>query len=110
MYYPFFVALYEIIHRNKTSCDPQDDSRIVLFQPAFIMDFVCRWCEASGFTFRHDRIYGADRYVIRFDMGPNWAIFFGKFVQTIGEQFKDKNLESKIINNTIFIKIIDSHI
>ena len=72
------------------------------------MDFVCSWCEASGFHYRHDKVYNADKYVIRFDMGPKWTIFFGKFIQSISEQFKEKNLETEITNNTVVFKITDS--
>ena len=72
------------------------------------MDLVCSWCQASGFPYVRDKVYNVDKYVIRFDMGPKWAIFFGKFIQTISEQFKDKNLETEIINNTVVFKIIDS--
>ena len=43
-------------------------------------------------------------------MGPKLAIFFGKFIQTISEQFKDKNLETEIINNTVVFKITDSFV
>jgi len=72
------------------------------------MDAVCSWCEASGFPYVRDKVYNVDKYVIRFDMGPKWAIFFSKFIQTISEQFKDKNLETEIINNTVVFKITDS--
>ena len=72
------------------------------------MDALYCWCEASGFPYVHDRVYNVDKYVIRFDMGPKWAIFFGKFIQIISEQFKDKNLETEIINNTVVFKIADS--
>lgn len=72
------------------------------------MDFACYWCEASGFPYRHDKNYNADKYVIRFDMGCNWALFFGKFVQAISEKFKDKNLETEVTNNTVVFKITDS--
>lgn len=72
------------------------------------MDIVCSWCEGAGFPYVRDKIYNVDKYVIRFDMGPKWAIFFGKFIQRISEQFKDKNLETEIINNTVVFKITDS--
>jgi hypothetical protein len=36
-------------------------------------------------------------------MGPKWALFFGKFVQTISELFEEKDLE--IINNIIVTKL-----
>ena len=71
-------------------------------------DAVCSWCEAAGFPYVRDTVYNVDKYVIRFDMGPKWAIFFGKFIQTISEQFKDKNLETETINNTVVFKITDS--
>jgi hypothetical protein len=73
-----------------------------------VMDLVCSWCQASGFPYVRDRVYNVDKYVIRFEMGPKWAIFFGKFIQTISEQFKDKNLETEIINNTVVFRITDS--
>ena len=52
---------------------------------------VFSWCKASGFPYIRDKVYNADKYVIGFDIGPKWAIFFGKFVQAIIEQFKDIN-------------------
>jgi hypothetical protein len=69
------------------------------------MDFVCSWCDASGFPYRHDRANDADMYTIRFDVGPKWAVFFEKSVRAIGDHFKEKNLEVEVINNTIIIKI-----
>jgi hypothetical protein len=71
------------------------------------MDLVCNWCEASGFPYRHDRIHDVDKYVIQFDIGPKWDIFFGKFIQTIGRQFKDKHLETETVGNTAVINITD---
>jgi hypothetical protein len=70
------------------------------------MDAVCSWCDASGFPYRHDndKTNNADIYTIRFDMGRKWSVFFGKFVQHIGEHFEIKNSEIEVTNNTVIIK------
>ena len=69
---------------------------------------VSTWCEQSGFSYGYDDNNDADVYTIRFDLGPKWVLFFGKFVQAISEKFKDKNLETEVTNNTVVFKITDS--
>jgi hypothetical protein len=69
------------------------------------MDAVCSWCEASGFPYRYDKTNDADIYIIRFDLGEKWPIFFGKYIQAIAEHFKVKNLEAEVTNNTVMFKI-----
>lgn len=70
------------------------------------LDFACSWCEASGFTYRHDRDNAIDRYVFRFDLGKNWPVFFAKFIQKISKYLgEEKNLEIEVINNTLIVNI-----
>jgi hypothetical protein len=54
------------------------------------MDVVSSWCDASGFPYRQDnyKTNNAEIYTIRFNMATKWSVFFGKFVQHIGEHFK----------------------
>jgi hypothetical protein len=69
------------------------------------LEVVCSWCEASGFPYRYDETNDADIYTIRFDLGKNWSIFFGKFVQVIAEHFEEKNLKLEVTNNTVLFNI-----
>lgn len=69
------------------------------------MKFVCEWCEASGFPYRHDRDNSGDKYAFRFDLGKNWPIFFEKFVRKISEHLEEKNVAIEALNKTLLVNI-----
>jgi hypothetical protein len=71
------------------------------------LEVVCSWCEASGFPYRYDETNDADIYTIRFDLGKNWSIFFGKQTQIILDELKIRNAEVKVTNNTVMLKFKD---
>jgi hypothetical protein len=70
------------------------------------MDVVSRWCDASGFPYRQDnyKTNNVEIYTIRFNMATKWSVFFGKFVQHIGEHFNVRNSEVEVTNNTVVFK------
>lgn len=69
------------------------------------MDAVCAWSEISGFPYRqYKKGNSADTYVIRFDMGARWSLFFGKFIK--GEHFHTYNLQVEVIERTVIIEFL----
>lgn len=72
------------------------------------MDAVCAWSEISGFPYRqYKKGNSADIYVIRFDMGARWSLFFGKFIKAIGEHFHTYNLQVEVIDRTVIIEFLE---
>jgi Lhr-like helicase len=47
------------------------------------------------------RINNADIYVMHFDMGRKWSLFFGKFLQFVFEDLKLKNVEFEVTDNMV---------
>jgi hypothetical protein len=69
------------------------------------IDVLLSWLEVSGFHYRHDNVNNADIYVMHFDMGRKWSLFFGKFLQFVFEDLKLKNIEFEVTDNMIVFRI-----
>ena len=71
---------------------------------SFIEAF-CDWCEASGFPYRYDKTNDADTYILRFDIGTKWSVFYGKLMQYILQDLEVEDSEIEVTNNTVIFKI-----
>lgn len=63
------------------------------------------WLESSGYNFRYDRFNGMDIYVIQFDLGRQFSLYFKHQMQLAFGQFKIKNAEAEMTDNTVILKI-----
>ena len=69
------------------------------------MDGLCSWLDASGYNYRIDTINNTDTYIIQFDMGRNWSLYFKTQMQLIFEHYNIKNAETKMTDNTVILNI-----
>ena len=70
------------------------------------MDALFSWLDASGYNYRIDETNDKDTYIIQFDMGRNWSLFFKTQMQFVFEYYNIKNAEVKMTDNTVIIKLI----
>lgn len=63
------------------------------------------WLDSSGYNFRYDRFNGMDIYVIQFDLGRKFSLYFKTQMQLAFGQFKIKNAETEMTDNTVILKI-----
>jgi hypothetical protein len=69
------------------------------------MNGLCSWLDSSGYDFRIDSFDGMDIYVIQFDMGRKWSLYFKTQMQIAFEQFSIKDAKAEMTDNTIILKI-----
>jgi len=69
------------------------------------MDSLCSWLDASGYHYRHDSFDDIDIYVIQFDMGRKWTLYFRTLLLFVSEYCNIKNAEVELTNNTVVLKI-----
>jgi hypothetical protein len=70
------------------------------------MDALFSWLDASGYNYRIDRVYdNVDTYIIQFDLGRNWSLYFKTQMQLVFEYYNIKNAEAKMTDNTVIIQI-----
>ena len=112
----FITRIFDMLNDEQLSRLAQDyvkyefkEQMQMIMQECTLLNYIdglCRWLEMSGFPYRHDndKTNNADIYTIRFDMGRKYSVFFGKFVQHIGEHFEIKNSEIEVTNNTVIFK------
>jgi hypothetical protein len=76
------------------------------YNMASILNFICDWCKASGFPYRHDADNGNDICVLRFDLGQNWPVFSAKFIRKIAEHLgEEKKLDIEVMSKTLIVKM-----
>ena len=63
------------------------------------------WLDSSGYNFRYDKSNGMDIYVIQFDLGKNFSLYFKTQMQLVFRQFDLKNAEAEMTDNTVILKI-----
>ncbi|MBA3978794.1 MAG: hypothetical protein H0X50_11495 [Nitrosopumilus sp.] len=69
------------------------------------MDALCSWLDSSGYHFRIDRCNGVETYVIQFDLGRKWSLFFKTQMKFVFEQFNVHDAEAKMTDNTVILEI-----
>jgi hypothetical protein len=69
------------------------------------MDGLCSWLDASGYHFRIDRFNGMDTYVIQFDLGRKYSLYFKTQMKSVFEHFNVQNAEAEMTDNTVILKI-----
>ncbi len=69
------------------------------------MNGLCSWLDSSGYDFRIDNFDGMDIYVIQFDMGRKWSLYFKTQMQIAFEQFSIKDAKAEMTDNTVILKI-----
>ena len=69
------------------------------------MDSLCSWLEASGYNYRFDSIGDINIYVIQFDMGRKWSLYFRTQMLFVFEHYNIENADSEMTNNTVILKI-----
>ena len=72
---------------------------------ASFMDSLCSWLEASGYHYRFDNFGDFNIYVIQFDMGRKWSLYFKSQMQFVFEHYNIENTEVEMTNNTVVLKI-----
>lgn len=63
------------------------------------------WLDSSGYNFRYDISNGMDIYVIQFDLGRNFSLYFKTQMHVVFRQFNLKNAEAEMTDNTVILKI-----
>jgi len=69
------------------------------------MDGLCSWLDASGYNYRIDTVDDINTYIIQFDMGRNWSLYFKTQMQLVFEYYNIKNTETKMTDNTVILNI-----
>jgi hypothetical protein len=69
------------------------------------MEGLCSWLELSGYRYRVDTLNGADTYVIQFDMGRKWSLYFKTQMELVFEQYDIQNAEAEMTDNAVIIRI-----
>jgi hypothetical protein len=69
------------------------------------MDSLCSWLEASGYHYRFDNFDDFNVYVIQFDMGRKWSLYFKTQMRFVFDYYNTKNAEVDMTNNTVVLKI-----
>lgn len=72
--------------------------------PSF-MSGLRSWLDSSGYNFRYDISNGIDIYVIQFDLGRNFSLYFKTQMQLVFRQFNLKNAEAEMTDNTVILRI-----
>ena len=72
------------------------------------MDCLCSWLDASRYNYRIDNIEDNDGntevYIIQFDMGRNWSLYFKTQMDLVFEHYKITDSQCEM-DNTVVIKI-----
>ena len=68
------------------------------------MDGLCSWLDASGYNYRIDTVNDIDTYIIQFDMGKNWSLFFKTYMHYVLEYYHIIDSECDLTENTVIIK------
>ncbi len=63
------------------------------------------WLDSSGYNFRYDISNGMGIYVIQFDLGKNFSLYFKTQMQLVFRQFNLKNAEAEMTDNTVILKL-----
>ena len=69
------------------------------------MDALRSWLDSSGYHFRIDRFNGVETYVIQFDLGRKWSLFFKTQMISVFEHFNVHGAEAKMTDNTVILEI-----
>ncbi|MGN6346255.1 MAG: hypothetical protein ACTHJ7_04030 [Candidatus Nitrosocosmicus sp.] len=71
------------------------------------MEAICLWFEVSGFNYRLERNDedDTDLYIIQFDMGRKWSLYFKMQMQLVFEYYNVKNAKASMTNNAVLVKI-----
>jgi hypothetical protein len=69
------------------------------------MDGLCSWLDASGYNYRIDTVDDIDTYIIQFDMGRNWSLYFKTYMQLELEYYHITDSQSEMVYNSVIIKI-----
>lgn len=99
----------QVIQMTKEYCSHhlKDITHMLKSESTFssFMDGLCSWLELSGYRFRFDSLNGVDTYVIQFNMGRKWSLYFKTQMKLVFEQYGIKNAEAEMTDNTVIIKI-----
>ncbi len=69
------------------------------------MNGMCAWLDSSGYDFRIDNFEGMDIYVIQFDLGRKWSLYFKTQMQIAFEQFNLKDAKAEMTDNTVILRV-----
>jgi len=72
--------------------------------PSF-MSALRSWLDSSGYNFRYDISNGMEIYVIQFDLGRKFSLYFKTQMQLVFRQFNLKNVEADMTDNTVILRI-----
>lgn len=102
----------QVIKMTEDFCDHnlKDISHMLRTANTFssFMNGLCAWLESSRYDFRIDSFDGMDTYVIQFDMGRKWSLYFKTQMQIAFEQFNIKDAKAEMTDNTVILKINNS--
>ena len=69
------------------------------------MDGLRHWLDSSGYHFRVDSFNSTDTYVIQFDLGRKWSLFFMTQMKLVFKQFGIEDAEAEMTDNTVILRI-----
>ncbi len=69
------------------------------------MDGLRSWLDSSGHHFRIDSSDGTDTYVIQFDLGRKFSLYFKTQMKLVFEHFNVQNAEAEMTDNTVILRI-----
>jgi hypothetical protein len=69
------------------------------------MDGLRYWLDSSGYQFRIDRSNGTDTYVIQFDLGRKFSLYFKTQMELVFEHFNVQNAEAEMTDNSVILRI-----
>lgn len=99
----------QVIDMTKDFCSHHlsDITHMLRSENTFItfMNEVCAWLDSSGYDFRIDSFNGMDTYVIQFDMGRKWSLYFKTLMQMAYIYYNIKNAVAEVTDNTVILKI-----
>jgi hypothetical protein len=99
----------QVIKMTKEYCNHRlkDITHMLKSESTFssFMEGLCSWLELSGYRYRVDTLNGADTYVIQFDMGRKWSLYFKTQMELVFEQYDIQNAEAEMTDNAVIIRI-----
>ena len=66
---------------------------------------LCSWLDASGYNYRIDNDDDAEVYIIQFDMGRNWSLYFKTQMDLAFVHYKTTDSQCEMTDNIVVIKI-----
>ena len=99
----------QVIHMTEEFCSDhlKDIAHMLRSSHTFssFMDGLCFWLDSSGYRFRIDSLNGTDTYVIQFDLGRKFSLYFKTLMKSVFEHFNVQNAEAEMTDNTVILKI-----